>query len=241
MNNNPTYYAVLPADVRYDTQLSPQEKILYAEITALSNKEGVCFAGNKYFADLYSLTDVTISRQLSHLEEQGYVKIAYDKEGAKVKKRYITINKNVNGNPVALNKNVNRTINKNVKDNNTSILTLQDNNNISDEVKYLVAFFLECLRQNNPKTNRSEKQKLEYAKVFDELIGAYSVDEIRRMIKYATSSNFWKSICLSAKKISQHAEQLYIQMGSKTNPILDCDRVENTDVDFQEEKWIYNF
>ena len=41
MNNNPTYYAVLPADVRYDTNLSPQEKILYAEITALSNKEGV--------------------------------------------------------------------------------------------------------------------------------------------------------------------------------------------------------
>lgn len=231
MNNNPTYYAVLPADVRYDTQLSPQEKILYAEITALSNKEGVCFAGNKYFADLYSLTDVTISRQLSHLEEQGYVKIAYDKEGAKVKKRYITINKNVNGNPVTLNKNVNRTINKNVKDNNTSILTLQDNNNISQDAKDCVALFIEGLKKTNPKVDRSEKQKIKYGEIFDVLFGAYSVDEVKRMIKFATTNSFWKKICLSADKISLHAEKLYVNSLVNANQ-LDCDRVENTEVDF---------
>ena len=230
--NNPNYYAILTSEVRYCPDLSAQEKLLFAEITALTSKDGVCFAGNKYFADLYNLSSVTISRQISNLEKLGFIKIEYEKSGAKVKKRFITINKNVNGKAQTVNKNVNRTINKNVKENNTSILTLQDNNNISDEVKYLVSFFIECLQKNNPKTNRSEKQKLEYAKVFDELIGAYSVDEIRRMIKYATTSNFWKSICLSAKKISQHAEQLYIQMSSKTNPILDCDRVENTEVDF---------
>ena len=232
MTNNPNYYAILTSDVRYCPDLSAQEKLLFAEITALTSKDGICFAGNKYFANLYSLTTVTVSRQISNLEKLDFIKIEYEKSGAKVKKRIITINKNVNGKAQTLNKNVNRTINKNVKENNTSILTLQDNNNISDEVKYLVSFFIECLQKNNPKTNRSEKQKLEYAKVFDELIGAYSVDEIRRMIKYATTSNFWKSICLSAKKISQHAEQLYIQMGSKTNPVLDCDRVENTEVDF---------
>ena len=230
--NNPNYYAILTSDVRYCKDLSAQEKLLFAEITALSSKDGSCFAGNKYFADLYSLTDTTISHQISHLAELGFINICYEKEGAKVKKRYITIAKNRNGEGVLVAKNSNRTVAKNRKDNNTSILTLQDNNNISDEVKYLVSFFIECLQKNNPKTNRSEKQKLEYAKVFDVLIGAYSVDEIRRMIKYATSSNFWKSICLSAKKISQHAEQLYIQMGSKTNPILDCDRVENPEVDF---------
>lgn len=231
MNNNPTYYAVLPADVRYDTQLSPQEKILYAEITALSNKEGVCFAGNKYFADLYSLTNVTISRQLSHLEEQGYIKIAYDKEGAKVKKRYITINKNVNGNPVTINKNVNRTINKNVKDNNTSILTLQDNNNISQDAKDCVALFIEGLKKTNPKVDRSEKQKIKYGEIFDVMFGAYSVNEVKRMIKFATTNSFWKKICLSADKISMHAEKLYVNSLVNTNG-LDCDRVENTDVDF---------
>ena len=232
MTHNPNYYAILTSDVRYCPDLSAQEKLLFAEITALTNKDGVCFAGNKYFADLYGLSTVTISRQISALEKEGFIKIEYEKSGAKVKKRIITINKNVNGKAQTINKNVNRTINKNVKENNTSILTLQDNNNISDNAKTCVGFFIECLQKNNPKTNRSEKQKIEYAKIFDKMFDIYSVDEVMRMIKFATSSNFWKSICLSANKISQHAEQFYIQMGNKTNPVLDCDRVEDTEVNF---------
>ena len=67
--NNPTYYAVLTADVRYSPELSAQEKLLFAEITALSNKDGFCSAGNSYFSKLYSLTEPTISRQVKHLEE----------------------------------------------------------------------------------------------------------------------------------------------------------------------------
>lgn len=230
--NNPNYYAILTSEVRYCPNLSAQEKLLFAEITALSSKEGVCFAGNKYFADLYSLTQVTISRQISNLEKEGFITIEYIKQGSRVKKRLITINKNVNGNALTINKNVNRTINKNVKDNNTSILTLQDNNNISDNAKTCVFFFIECQQKNNPKYNRSEKQKIEFANIFEKMFSVYSVDEVMRMIKFATSDKFWKSICLSAKKINQHAEQLYIQMASKSNPILDCDRVENTEVTF---------
>lgn len=33
----PGFFAILPANVRYDNRLKAQEKILYAEITALSN------------------------------------------------------------------------------------------------------------------------------------------------------------------------------------------------------------
>ena len=51
--DNPSYYAILPANVRYDKNLKPMEKILYAEITALSNKNGYCSASNSYFAKLY--------------------------------------------------------------------------------------------------------------------------------------------------------------------------------------------
>lgn len=216
MNNNPNYYAVLSADVRYDTNLSPQEKILYAEITALTNKDGVCFAGNKYFASLYSLTDVTISRQLSHLEEYGYIKIAYDKEGASVRKRYITINKNVNGKAVSLNKNVNRTINKNVKDNNTSILILYNNNINATKA---VDLFIKGLQRTNPKIDRSDKQKEEYAKDFLSLSEKYEWTEINRVIRFATSSDFWAKICLSSKKIVQHFEKLYAQSKGAAFPI----------------------
>ena len=231
MTNNPNYYAILTSDVRYSPVLSAQEKLLFAEITALTSKDGVCFAGNKYFADLYGLSTVTISRQISALEKEGFIKIDYEKNGAKVKKRIITINKNVNGKAQTLNKNVNRTINKNVKENNTSILTLQDNNNISQDAKDCVALFIEGLKKTNPKVDRSEKQKIKYGETFDILFGAYSVDEVKRMIKFATTDSFWKKICLSAEKINMHAEKLYVNSLSPSNQ-LDCDRVENTEVNF---------
>lgn len=230
--NNPNYYAILTADVRYCPDLSAQEKLLFAEITALASKDGVCFASNKYFASLYSLTDTTVSHQISHLFELGFIEISYEKEGAKVKKRLITVAKNHNGNTVLVAKKSNRTVAKNRKENNTSILTLQDNNNISQDAKDCVALFIEGLKKTNPKTDRSEEQKIKYAEIFDVMIGAYSVNELKRMIKFATTDNFWKKICLSADKIDLHAEKLFVNSLTATPQQLDCDRVENTEVDF---------
>ena len=234
MQNNPNYYAILTADVRYCPDLSSSEKLLYAEITALSNKEGFCKASNKYFAELYHSTDVTISRQISNLEKQGFIRIEYDKNGAKVSQRRIfTINKNVNGNSVTVNKNVNRTINKNVKENNTSNIILQDNNNIiSQDAKDCAELLCSQLEKNGLKP-RSEAVRKQYAKCFEVLFGAYSIDEVKRMIMYATTNDFWKKICLSAYNISKHAERLYVgSLTDKPKGQLDCDRVENTEVNF---------
>ena len=69
----PNYYAIIPACVRYDNRLKPNEKLLYSEITALSNKTGLCFATNKYFADLYEVEIETISRWIRHLKDLGYI------------------------------------------------------------------------------------------------------------------------------------------------------------------------
>lgn len=69
------YYAIIPATVRYDSRLKPAEKLLYGEITALANKNGYCFAQNKYFADLYNVTIGTVSKWFSHLQQLGYIVI----------------------------------------------------------------------------------------------------------------------------------------------------------------------
>ena len=70
------------------------QKMLYGEITALSNQRGYCFAQNAYFAKLYDLTISTISRWISKLVKKGYLtlEIIY-KEGTKaVDERRLYIN-----------------------------------------------------------------------------------------------------------------------------------------------------
>ena len=109
MKQKPTYYAIISAEVRYDKNLSANAKLLYGEITCLTNENGFCFATNKYFADLYDKSKVTISKWISELVASGYLSTSYTyKEGTKeIDKRYISILKGG--------------IKENFKDNNTSI------------------------------------------------------------------------------------------------------------------------
>lgn len=75
MNEKPNFYAVIPADVRYDKTLRPNAKLLYAEIAALSVRDGCCEAQNDYFSKLYGLTRKTISELIGQLAAAGYIKV----------------------------------------------------------------------------------------------------------------------------------------------------------------------
>lgn len=71
----PGYWAVIPAAVRYDKDLPPNAKLLYGEVTALLDKRGYCYAQNSYFAELFGLSDRSVSRLLAALVERGYLRI----------------------------------------------------------------------------------------------------------------------------------------------------------------------
>ena len=92
--DKPSYYAILTADVRYDKTLKPLARLLFAEITALCNKEGYCWASNQYFADLYEVDKTTVSGWIGQLKTRGYITVQLEyKEGSKqILNRYIKIN-----------------------------------------------------------------------------------------------------------------------------------------------------
>lgn len=69
----PAYFAIIPADVRFDNRLTADEKLLFGEITAFSSKDGRSTVPNKKLAELYNVTEDTISNWIGNLERYGYI------------------------------------------------------------------------------------------------------------------------------------------------------------------------
>ena len=135
------YYAIIPANVRYDKDLVPNAKLLYGEITALCNEKGYCWASNQYFAELYNVSDRTIKNWIGQLIDKGYIQrsVKY-KEGTKeIEQRKLFIGRENNfttpGNffPDPRENNFTTPGEKNFPVNNTSINNTFNNTNIYKE------------------------------------------------------------------------------------------------------------
>ena len=117
INEKPSFYAVLPAYVRYEKRLKPAERLLFAEISALTNKFGYCTASNGYFAELYEIEKETVSRWVNHLAKLGFLRLEMVYEGKQIKGRKIWIDEKVM-----------TPIDEKVKGNNTRINNTRINN-----------------------------------------------------------------------------------------------------------------
>ena len=138
----PNYYAILTSEVRYNQNLTPNAKLLYAEITALINMNGVCFASNSYFAKLYGKTKTTISKWVSELVKEGFIELSFTyKEGSKeIDNRYIRI---IKGGVV---KKDNTPLVKKLKDNTTIVNINTTYSNKKPSVQEIRDY---CLERNN--------------------------------------------------------------------------------------------
>ncbi|HDG6074667.1 TPA: helix-turn-helix domain-containing protein [Staphylococcus aureus] len=157
MTEQPSYYSIITANVRYDNRLTDGEKLLFAEITSLSNKYGYCTASNGYFSKLYEVTKRTISARINNLKENGYLKIELDYKGSEVKQRRlypmtqfsIGIENNFHR---GVENNFHTPIERNFQENNTSInITRLNNTSIN----------------NNSATDVTHEQFEEWWKLYD--------------------------------------------------------------------------
>lgn len=91
MIEQPNYYAIIPANVRYNGNLTSSDKLFYSEITCLTHKTGQCWASNKYFSNLYKVDNSTISKWIKKLQNEDLIDVEYIKEGKEIKQRIITL------------------------------------------------------------------------------------------------------------------------------------------------------
>lgn len=133
------YYAIIPANVRYDKDLVPNAKLLYGEITALCNEKGYCWASNQYFAELYGVSVLSVKRWVNLLVTKGYVyrTLTYKPNSKEVDKRILSIDGGIKIDTTSVQKCYDPSIKndtsssiKNDTDNNTSINNTFNNTNI---------------------------------------------------------------------------------------------------------------
>ena len=82
-------WAILPAMVRYDGTLPANAKLIYAEIASKVNREGYCYAHNRYFAELFKLKEDTVSSLIKRLASAEYIQIDLDTARSNMDKRRI--------------------------------------------------------------------------------------------------------------------------------------------------------
>jgi len=122
MKEKPNYYAIIPAEVRYSKTLTPNAKLLYAEITALCNMNGKCTASTEYFCRVYEVSRASIQNWLSLLEKNGYItRVLIYRQGSKeILSRYIKLVDKPSLKMCTDNTNINIT-NTNLTDSNTKV------------------------------------------------------------------------------------------------------------------------
>lgn len=80
-----SYYCVIPWKLLTDKSIPSTAKLLYGEISALSNREGYCWATNDHFAETLDIKNPTnISVFIRKLKESNYIYVEIE-EGYKRK------------------------------------------------------------------------------------------------------------------------------------------------------------
>ena len=227
--NKPNYFAIIPAEIRYNKNLKAIEKLMYGEITALANKEGYCFAKNKYFAELFDVANNTVSRWISNLEKQGYIKIVIIRNDRKqvIERRIYITNTYLQNCIYPYQQKDIYSINKNVEENN---------------IKDMIDRLFEYVINNDEGISElvSEERQGEFFYILEKLEFNYTKEQI----KIFTEENIEKikKIIFCIMNLLKSDRNNIIQKVSRNKFIQIYDKCKKTELKFKgTNKEIVNF
>ncbi len=198
MEEKPSYFAIIPANVRYDSELKPNEKLLYGEISSLCNKDGTCWASNRYFSELYEVDIATISRWVNNLINKKYLNVIYGKDN----QRILSIDNNtlLIKKSIPIDEKVNTPIDEKVKHNNININN-KNNNSIYEYYENKIGLIY---------PNQYE--------LFNDLLDKVGEDKVKEAIDIAVGSgnkvnlNYVIKVASSPKKVSTNSKRNYTEL-----------------------------
>jgi len=198
MKEKPNYYAIIPAEVRYSKALTPNAKLLYAEITALCNMNGKCTASTEYFCRVYEVSRASIQNWLSLLDKNGYItRVLIYRQGSKeILSRYIKLVDKPSLKMCTDNTNINIT-NTNLTDSNKKALFKKPT---LDEVKNY------CILRKN---NIEAESFIDFYESKDWLIGKNKMKDWKACLRTWESreKNNPKTNTKGMSKIHQHLQK----------------------------------
>ena len=151
--DTPGFWSVLPAHVRYNKNISDFAKILFSEITALSNKDGYSSANNGTLGEWHGKDPKTISRVISKLKAEGLIRVEINKSKAGTYRKIYAIctNAAVGGTQKSqggVDINAKRGYaKKSTQKNTTSINTINNNKGVVSVPKTKAQAFAETIEQ----------------------------------------------------------------------------------------------
>lgn len=249
--NYRTYYAIIPATVRYDKALKDKAKLLYGEITALCNDKGYCWAGNSYFAELYGVANETVSRLITNLQNSGYIKVQmiYKNGSKEIVQRQIYISDiPLTKMSIPLDENVNTPLTKtstpldeNVKEN----ITINNTINIESGEPTPP----DSNSSKNKKIKEQPKTRSQYGWVrltdtqYKKLIDEYGVDKIKWTIEKIDESaeitgnkNEWKNWNLVIRKAIKNNWRFGSSEQDISSTIQQIKKEDNTEAELEKRR-----
>ena len=216
------YYAVIPSPVLFNENLKPNEKLLYAVITVLANKEGYCFASNNYLAELFNSKAHTISNWISHLSKLNFVHVELIKnENNEIIQRRIYIND--------IPYVINMTYPYSTKKTESMSQKGQYNNDIDNKIDRFFNYIIK--REYKDSDYFNEFEEVEFWKILKNI----GFDYNNEVIKIFTKENIEKIkiILFSLKELYMSSKRQLIYKVTKENLIFLYDKCKSKQEEYE--------